>query len=108
MNDNARTYIAEQKALLRARAELDRTRLAFALHQILGVVAPEAEAAGAPPRGPGRATFVGIVASVFGARKVARWVRYASLALTAFRFVRSWRRRAAPSRHRPLGGERTE
>src|SRR5262249_2309778 len=93
MNDAA-AAIAQQKALLRARAELDRTRLAFALHQILAVVAPEAESAGAQPRAPGLATFVGILATIFGARKVARWVRFASLALTAFRFARAWRRRA--------------
>jgi hypothetical protein len=84
--------LAEQKALLCARAELDRTRLAFALHDILSLVAPETEPEAQPSRPFGGAGMIGLLASVFGARKVGRWVRYASWGLTAFRLVRNWRR----------------
>lgn len=92
MNGDSATAIAEQKALLRARAELDRTRLAFALHQILAVVVPERELEPEERRRPALSTVLAVLASIFGPRKVARWVRVASWALTAFRFVRNWRR----------------
>jgi hypothetical protein len=90
MNSDA-DIVAQQKALLAARAELDRTRLAFAMQGILAMVAPEADATVAEPRWPGLATLVSVLARVFGANKVSRWVRYASLGMTAARLIRNWR-----------------
>lgn len=83
--------LAEQKALLCARAELDRTRLAFALREVIMVVVPEPGALGAASQRPAIGTFISFLASVFGPKQVTRWIRFASLALTVIRFVRGWR-----------------
>lgn len=92
MSTASRIATAERKALLTTRAELDRVRVTLAVRDVRAIVAPRR---GDPPHGPGRGTaslLVGFAAPVLGMPRLARWLRVSSLALTAFRLVRSWRR----------------
>jgi hypothetical protein len=41
---------------------------------------------------PAAAMVIGILAPVFGANRVARWLRIASFALTAYRIAKNWHR----------------
>jgi hypothetical protein len=85
------TAPAERKALLATRAELDRVRITLAVREVQAIVAPRR---GAPlERGRGAASLlVGFAAPVFGMPRLSRWLRVASVALTALRIVRHWRR----------------
>lgn len=87
----ARDY-AHRKALLATRASLDRMRLTLGLREV--------QAAISPPRSPesiarsrGTAsTLMGFALPFVGTRRLSHWLRVATLALTAFRIVRHWRR----------------
>jgi hypothetical protein len=84
---------AERKALLSTRAELDRQRVALAVHDIRSIVSPSSvtdRIAGARPLA---ATLITLMGPIAGAHRVARWLRYASLALVGLRLARSWRDR---------------
>ena len=82
----------ERMALLRARAELNRTRISLALGAIRGVVAPTRDRARVAQARPFAAMLVGVLAPMVGAARVGRWVRIASLALFAYRVARNWNR----------------
>ena len=92
MSDAHPARLTEQKAMLRARAEADRTRIAFAMHEIRTVIAPAYIPARATSRRPTILRLVGILASVIGVTRVTRLLRYTSVALTAYRIARNWRR----------------
>jgi hypothetical protein len=85
--------LAGRKALLLRQAELERVKLALAVHDVRSIVAPR--------RDPTRATkyhsvalrAVGFAAPLLGLGGTARFVRGLSLGLTAVRIVRNWRRR---------------
>ena len=91
MNGERLTPLAERKALLRTRAELDRTRLTFAVAAIRAVMAPARDPARMATLRPAAAMVIGILAPVFGAGRVSRWLRFASFALTAYRIAKNWR-----------------
>jgi hypothetical protein len=91
MNGQALSALAERKALLRARAELDRTRLSFALSEIRAVIAPPRDPRRMSGIRPAAAMFISVLAPAFGAPRVARWLRFTSFALTAYRIARNWR-----------------
>jgi len=82
---------AERKALLSTRAELDRARVALAVHQIKVVIAPVPEADRVTRLRPAAAILAGLAGSFAGAPRLARWLRVASLALAALRIVRAWK-----------------
>jgi hypothetical protein len=84
--------LAKQKAMLCARAEADRTRIAFAWYEIRSVVTPVRDPVRASFRGSKVVRLVGILATVIGVTRVARLLRFASVALTAYRIARNWRR----------------
>jgi hypothetical protein len=84
--------IADQKALLRSRAEFARTSLALSLLEIRSTLTPAAGSTGFAARRPMLATVFAFVAPFLGATGVARWLRIISLSLAAIRVVRSWRR----------------
>ncbi len=81
----------ERKALLATRAELDRARVTLAVREIKAVVAP----APAPERitrlRPAAVLLTGLVGALAGGPRLARWLRFGSLALAAIRVVRSWK-----------------
>ena len=82
---------AERKALLATRAELDRARLTFAVHEIKAVVSPRSDTDRVGSARPLAAMLVGILGPLAGAPRLARWLRFASLALVALRIARNWR-----------------
>jgi len=84
--------VAERKALLRARAEVDRTRCASALDAVRTAVLPVRSPDGAASRLPKVATFMRMLAPLLGATRMARWLRLVSLSLAAYRIARNWRR----------------
>ena len=87
------TAIAERKALLVTRAELDRARMTLALHQIRTIIHPAPDAARSAAFRPTAAMIVGVAAPLLGMHRFARWVRFASLGLAAYRIASSWRNR---------------
>lgn len=89
-----RAALAERKALLAARASLDRTRLALAIHDVKAIVAPAPNRAQMSRVRPVAAILVGVVAPLLGLTRFGRWLRIASLAAAAWRIARVWR--AAP------------
>lgn len=92
MSAGQRFVTAQRKALLATRAELDRVRVTLAVRDIQAIVAPHSGAA-RPDRGRGTASMlVGFAAPVLGMPRLSRWLRIASLALTAYRIARRWRR----------------
>ncbi len=81
----------DRKALLAARAALDRARLTLALHEIKAIVAPPPSPARVARLRPTAATLITVVAPLLGFRRLARFLRLASIALVALRIVRGWR-----------------
>ncbi len=89
MNLDARIPIAERKALLVSRAELDRMRLTAAAREVRAIALPRRTGT---ERRAGAAMLIGVAAPVLGLPRLARWLRATSLALTIYRIVRHWRR----------------
>jgi len=89
-----RTELAEKKALLATRAELERTRILLAVHEIKAIVSPASDVDRVASARPLAATLVGILGPLAGAPRLRRWLRVASLALVALRIARDWRGRA--------------
>ena len=85
---------AERKALLATRAELDRTRLTFAVHEIKAIVSPASDTDRVGSARPLAAMLVALLGPFAGAPRLARWLRFASLTLTALRIARNWRGRS--------------
>ena len=85
---------AERKALLATRAEFDRQRVALAVYEIKAVVSPSSVADRVASARPLATTLVTLMGPIAGAHRLARWLRYASLALVALRLARNWRERA--------------
>jgi hypothetical protein len=83
--------VAEGKALLAARAELDRARLALAVYEIRGIVAPARDDDRVARAKPLASMLVGLVGAAAGRPRLARWLRIASIALAALRIARNWR-----------------
>ena len=83
--------LAAKKALVVARADLARVEMSLAWHDLRTAVAP--------PPSDGRSTtvrrmatlLIAIATPVVGRSKFIRLLRYASIALAAFRAVRSLR-----------------
>ena len=83
--------IADRKALLVTRAELDRVKIMLAVHEIKTIVAPTPRADRMAAVRPAAAMLVGFAGPLLGMPRIARWLRFASIALTALRVVRGWR-----------------
>jgi len=81
----------DRKALLSARAALDRARLTLAVHEIKGIIVPPPSAARIAQLRPTAAMLIAVAGPLFGFRRVARYLRLASIGLVALRVVRAWR-----------------
>jgi hypothetical protein len=82
--------IAERKALLATRAELDRARVTLAMHSLRDIVSPAPSAESLARAKPAAATLVALGGAFLGMPRLARWLRVGSLALAAYRIARSW------------------
>ena len=87
--------IAERKALLVTRADLDRTRLALSAREIRTLVTPQVSAARRAQIRPKAAMFLAVAAPFVGMKRLARLVRVASIAMAAIRVASNWRRTPA-------------
>jgi hypothetical protein len=88
---SAITTLADRKALLVTRAQLDRTRISLALYDIKAIIRPGTDAARRAALRPTAAMIVGFATPLLGLPRLTRWLRFGSLALAAFRVLRSWR-----------------
>jgi hypothetical protein len=86
-----RIELAERKALLAVRSELDRVRVLLAVREIKAVVAPGSEADRAARYRPVATMLVSILGPSVGASRFGRWLRVAGIALAALRIARSWK-----------------
>jgi hypothetical protein len=84
---------AERKALLAVRAELDRQRVALAVHEIKAMIAPSSVDARVDSARPIAATVISLMGPLVGRRRLALWLRVASFTLVALRLARNWRDR---------------
>jgi hypothetical protein len=84
---------AERKALLAVRAELDRQRVALAVHEIKAIVVPSSVGDRVDSARPVAATVISLMGPLVGRRRLALWLRGASFALVAIRLARNWRDR---------------
>jgi hypothetical protein len=82
---------SERKALLATRADLDRTRVTLAAHEIRALVAPVADIDRTASARPLATMLVRLAGPFVGRIRLARWLRIASLALVALRIVRGWK-----------------
>ena len=82
--------VADRKALLATRAELDRARITLAIHEVKAIVAPRPDPARAAAVRPTVALLVALLSPAVGAARFGRWVRIASWALAAWRVARGW------------------
>jgi hypothetical protein len=89
----ARAEIADRKALLAARAELDRARVTLAVHEVKAIVFPPPGAAHGGVVRPAAAMLVGLIGPTLGMSRFRRWLRIASWAVAAWRVARNWRTR---------------
>ncbi len=91
MSRASRAAREDRKALLTARAALDRARLTLAVHEIKVIVAPPVGAARVAQLRPTATMLIAIAGPLLGFRRLARFLRLASVGLFALRVVRSWR-----------------
>ena len=92
MSEATRIARAEKKALLATRCELDRHRLMLAVHEVKGIVAPSSVEDRADTIRPLASTILSVLGPFAGARRLSRWLRYASFGMMALRVARDWRR----------------
>jgi hypothetical protein len=82
--------LAERKALLLTRANLDRLRVKFAVHEIAAIVRPPRHIDRAGALRPTAATIASVVVPIIGMTRFAKWLRVASIAMTVIRVARNW------------------
>ena len=90
MSHAHRQTLADRKALLTARAELDRSKVSLAILEVRSIVSPDTGARMAGVR-PAVAVAMNVVAPLLGYPRIARLLRFASIALMALRIVRNWK-----------------
>lgn len=91
MSGTPRQRLAERKAVLVSRSELERMQIALTLHSLRERVAMPAPESGRAARARTvAAAVVGVGLPLLGRHRLARLLRAGSLALTAWRVARSW------------------
>jgi hypothetical protein len=83
--------IADRKALLAARAEIDRARMTLAIFEMKAIVAPPPDASRVARLRPVAAMLAGFAVPLIGGRRLRRWLRVLSYGLTALRVARGFR-----------------
>jgi hypothetical protein len=91
VSNERETILAERKALLATRAELDRARVSLAAREIRSVVTPSPAADRVTRLKPAATLLTGLLGSLAGGPRLGRWLRIASFALAAIRIARNWR-----------------
>jgi hypothetical protein len=91
VNRDRAQALADRKALLVARADLDRARIALAVEEIRAVVSPRPEPDRLEAYRSKAKWALGLALPLLGRRRLGRWIRVASFALVAYRVAREWR-----------------
>jgi hypothetical protein len=81
---------ADRKALLVARAELDRAKVSLAILEVRSIVSPEPGVRISGAR-PAVAVAMNLVAPLLGYPRIARLLRFTSMALLVLRIARNWK-----------------
>jgi hypothetical protein len=82
----------QRKAMLATQASLDRMRLTLAVQEIRSVISPAPSAETTARSRSTATTLLRYALPLVGAHRLSRWLRVASLAFTAYRIARHWRR----------------
>ena len=83
--------LAEKKAQLVTRAELDRARIMLATREIRAIVAPVSAAERAVRYRPVSAMLLSVLGPTLGTSRLGSWLRMAWIALAALRIARTLR-----------------
>lgn len=83
--------LAERKAQLVTRAELDRVRIMLAVRDIKAIAAPASAVERAARYRPAAAMLMGVLGPAMGTSRIGGWLRIAWIALAALRIARSWK-----------------
>lgn len=86
-----RERLAQRKALLIARADLERLHLSLAWRQLRSVVEPEIPPGRAAWARPRAATLLRFAVPLLGGEQAGRILRGLSLGLVIYRTIRHWR-----------------
>ena len=84
------TELSDRKALLLMRANLDRIRVNFAVHEVIAIVSPPRATPRANALRPTASMIAAIAIPVLGMTRFARWLRVASVVMTVVRVARNW------------------
>jgi hypothetical protein len=90
MSDADRRALADRKALLAARAELDRSKVTLAILEVKSIVAPEPPQERMARVRPTASMIMGLAAPLLGPSRIMRLLRFTSIALMALRIARNW------------------
>lgn len=91
MSHAHRQTFADRKALLMARAELDRSKVSLAILDVRSIVSPESVQERMAGVRPTAAVLMNLVAPLLGFPRIARLLRFTSIALLALRIARNWK-----------------
>src|SRR4029453_9893654 len=83
--------LAERKALLVTRTELDRARIMLAAREIRAIVAPASPVEPAARYRPVSAMLMSVLGPTVGTSRLGSWLRVAWIALAALRVLRTLR-----------------
>ena len=94
--DDRPTPVAQRKALLVSRSELERLQIAVLVNALRERISPprlERDRSGKsrPRAGTVAAALVGVGLPLLGRKRLSGWLRTGSLAMTAWRVFRQWR-----------------
>ena len=88
---DSRIDLAERKAQLVTRAELDRARIMLAIRELRAIASPASAAERAARYRPAAAMLIGVLGPTVGTARLGSWLRIAWMALAALRIARSWK-----------------
>jgi len=92
MSQDPQAALAQRKALLLAKAGIDRVQLATALHDIGDQFRPKAVLRSAGGRSGLLATaLLGVGIPLLGRTRLSRTLKTVSIAMTALRMLKNWR-----------------
>jgi hypothetical protein len=93
--DDRATQSAQRKALLVSRSELERLQISLIVHELRERITPTRAARDSSGQGRRAGTvaaaLVGVGLPLLGRKRLSRWLRMGSLAMTAWRVARQWR-----------------
>jgi hypothetical protein len=84
------TALGDRKELLVMRANLDRIRVNFAVHEVMALASPPRDTPRAGALRPTASMIAAIAIPILGMTRFARWLRVATVVMTVVRVARNW------------------